>query len=255
MKIGILGCGAIGGLFLGYLYSKGFDVAGVVRDYQKEPFDRDGLCVEGVRGSYCYKVSTAASLKEKVDLALFATKIADLRQIIEDNKVYLDGATAVSTQNGIEADHILKEYFPSSRIITSIVMFGATFYPPNKVVHNFEGNLILGNIFGSEVGSFDEIEEVLRTAFQVERDPDIKGAKYLKVFINLNNCIPAILGLSMQETFSDLDTAKLAIELNREAYQVVSQAGIELSSLPAYPKERLAGLVTMDTEESAKILS
>ena len=254
MKVAVLGCGAIGGLFLGYLSTKE-DVVGVVKDYQKEPLLKDGLAIEGVRGNKVYKVSADTELKEKVDLAILATKINDLDSVVQKNLEYLKDAILLTTQNGIRADYILSEHFPKENIVTGIVMFGSTFYAPNKVVHNFEGDLILGNIFGVKPKGTESIKELLGDVFNTVEAENIKGAKYLKVFVNLNNCIPALLGVSMQEAFSDLAIAKLAIQLNREAYKVVSGSNISLSSLPTYPKERLEGLVSMEPDQAAGLFS
>lgn len=255
MRIAVIGCGAIGGLFLGYLADQGLDVIGIVRQHQKQPLNDQGLLIEGVGGSKKYKVCVDTKLKERVDLAIFATKISDIEGAVQDNLEHLKDAIILSTQNGVEADYILNKYFPSESIITGIVMFGATYYPPNKVMHNFEGELILGNIFGDNVKDFDKVKEFLGKGFKISETSNIKGAKYLKVFINLNNCIPAALGISMQEAFADLELAELSIRLNKEAYQVVTKSGITLESLPTYPKERLQGLVSMDVEEATKLFS
>jgi 2-dehydropantoate 2-reductase len=255
MKVAVIGCGAIGGLLLGYLSDKAVDILGVVRDSQSLAFSEQGLLIEGVRGKKEYKVKADTKLKERVDLAIFSTKINDIEEAIKDNLDYLKDAIVFTTQNGIAADYILSKYFPKERIITGIVMFGATFYPPNKVIHNFEGELIMGNIFDKESSSFEKVKELIEKTFTVSELDNIKGAKYLKVFINLNNCIPAILGLSMQEAFGDLELAELAICLNKEAYQVVTKSGIELAGLPTYPKERLQGLVSMERFEASKLFS
>ena len=255
MKIAVIGCGAIGGLFLGYLTQQNQDVTGLVKDYQKQALLKYGLVVEGVKGNFVFHPRTETALKEKVDLAIFATKINDLEKLVKDNLDYLKDAVVLTTQNGVRADYILEEYFPNEKIITGIVMFGATFYPPNKIVHNFNGDLILGNIFSAEPETLEEVKSVLSRAFNTAIDPNIKGAKYLKVFLNLNNCIPAVLGLSMQECFADLEIAQLAIKLNKEAFDIVGKSNISLESLPTYPKERLQGLVSMDINQAAALFS
>ena len=255
MKVAILGCGAIGGLFLGYLSGENVDVIGIVKDYQKESLLKKGLFIEGSRGKDSYKVRVDNKLKERVDLAIFASKLADLEALIKENLEYLKDATVISTQNGVRADYILSEYFSKEKIITGIVMFGATFYRPNRIVHNFKGNLILGNIFDKEVADIEEVVSLLKSAFDVVVSDKIKGAKYLKLFINLNNCIPAIIGLSMQEAFADINFAKLAIKLNKEAFNIVKNSGIELADLPTFPLARLEGLVLMDIEKASGILS
>ena len=119
MKIAILGCGAIGGLFLGYFSQKGFDVSGVVRDYQKEPLLRDGLLIEGVRGDFKIPVKVDTKLNQPVDLVIFATKINNLQEVINDNYEFVKEASVLSTQNGIRADYILGDYFAKEKIITT----------------------------------------------------------------------------------------------------------------------------------------
>ena len=67
MKVAVLGCGAIGGLFLGYLSKEGHDVIGVVRDYQKDLLLKEGLTIEGVRGSHKQKIKVDTKLTKNVD--------------------------------------------------------------------------------------------------------------------------------------------------------------------------------------------
>jgi len=254
MKIAVLGCGAIGGFFLGSLTKAGFDVLGVVRSYQKEKLDSQGLILETRTESELVKVKTVERLESPVDLAIFATKINDLKQTINDNYKYLQQAMVFSTQNGIRADYILRDFFAEDKIITGIVMFGSTFYPPNKVVFNFPGDVALGNIF-DKIDNVNKVAEVLSKCFGVVNIGNIKGAKYLKIFVNLNNCIPAILGVCMQEAFKDLDVSRIAININREAFSVVRESGIILEDLPAYPVERLVGLVSMEPTQAAGLFS
>lgn len=255
MKIAVLGCGAIGGLFLGYLSKQGIDVRGVVREYQLSPLKKQGLFIEGVRGRDIFKVTAESSLNEKVDLAVFAVKTGDLPKAVEDNLRYLKEAKILAVQNGVKAEGILNRYFPAERIVSGVVMFGSTFYPPNKVVHNFGEDLILGSVFSSSDSVAQEVGGALKKSFNLRFSGNIKGAKYLKLFINLNNCIPAVLGDSMQEAFSDLELAKLAVKINREAYEIVKMSGIELEDLPSYPKKRIEGLVSLDIDSSASIFS
>ncbi|MBD3264556.1 MAG: hypothetical protein GF375_05605 [Candidatus Omnitrophica bacterium] len=255
MKIAVLGCGAIGGLFLGYLSRTYPDTFGVVKDYQLKSFNSEGVIVEGVRGKTSRKVLTGSRLKEDCDIAIFATKINDLEECIQDNLGFIKHSFILTTQNGIEADYMLSRFFPAERIITAVVMLGATFYPPNKITHNFEGSLALGNIFGAFPEGARVVSETLKPVFETSVFENIKGAKYLKLLINLNNCLPAALGLSMQEAFCDIEIAKLAILLNKEAYRVIRESGIELVSLPAYPRERIEKLVGLETVKAAEIFS
>ncbi|MFH1504913.1 MAG: ketopantoate reductase family protein [Candidatus Omnitrophota bacterium] len=255
MKTAVIGCGAIGGLFLGKLSECPCDLIGVVRGYQKKSLEEEGLIIETAGKSVNYQIKIDTKLNENPDVAIFTVKINDLEQAVRDNIENLKDTIIVSTQNGIKAERILSKYFGKDKIITGIVMFGATFYAPNKVVHNFGKDLILGNIFGAVSDSLEQVQNLLSGSFEIKISNNIKGAKYLKLFINLNNCIPAVLGLSMQETFADLDCARLAIRLNREAYAIAKNSGIELESLPSYPKQKIEGLASIGLEYAAELFS
>ena len=67
------------------------------------------------------------------------------------------------------------------------------------------------------------IAQVLGKAFKIVTSSDIMGQKYLKLFVNFNNCIPALIGKSMQETFSDMDLCRLSIMLLKEGVDIVTQ--------------------------------
>ncbi len=81
------------------------------------------------------------------------------------------------------------------------------------------------------------------------------GMKYLKIFVNANNCIPAILGVSMQEAFSDLEISRISINIWKEGFGIISYAGVRLSSLPGFPLENITKLISLPSEEGAKIFS
>jgi len=123
-------------------------------------------------------------------------------------------------------------------------------------VHNFEGELVLGSMFnGAGKEQLSLLNDLLKDSFDVHIYPDIRGAKYLKIFLNLNNCIPACLGRSMQEVYSDVDICEVAIRNIREAYKVVKASGIELQSLPSFKKEKILGFVDMDFNEASFLFS
>lgn len=257
MKIGIIGTGAIGGLILAYLSDRGNELYCTGRPYQVASFLKEGLFVEGVRGNTQIKnIKIATILKEKVDLAILAVKTQDLEEAIGENKSTLKNAILVTTQNGVKAEYVLAGHFKKKDIVTAIVMFGSTFIPPNKIVHNFEGEVVLGDIFkeGNE-DTLPAVKSLFQGAFDCSIVPDIQGAKYLKIFVNLNNCIPACLGVPMQEAFADISMCKTAIGLIREAYAAVRSARIELQSLPSFNKEKVLGFVNREFDDAASLFS
>lgn len=262
MKIAVIGAGAIGGLVAGYLKHKGEDVTLVGRKDAFEAIRQNDLHISGSRGDLKVKIDIFLKLEHSPQLAILAVKTQDVTEVIKENLKYLKSAAILTTQNGIQADKLTARYIPKENIVSSIVMFGSTYLEPGKIVHNFEGNWILGRPFAGKSlnplandGALKEISASLSKIFPVITTGEILGMKWLKVFVNANNCLPAILGKSMQEAFSNLEICRLSMRVWQEGLSVVDKAGVKLASLPDFPLERLTKLTRLPLDESAKIFS
>lgn len=253
MKIAVIGAGAIGGLSAGYLKLKGEDVSLIGHADSVRAIREKGLEISGVRGNSNIKIDISEKLNSPVDLVILATKTQDIYAAIEDNRAFLNGAAILTTQNGVRADEMLTKYIPKENIVSSIVMFGATYLEPGRVVHNFEGSWVIGRIFAENDGNVAQITRILKQAFTATAVENIKGMKYLKIFLNANNCIPAILGVSMQEAFSDINISCISIAIWKEGLEIINKAGINLVSLPDFPAERIGKLTSLPQIEAAKI--
>jgi Ketopantoate reductase len=134
-------------------------------------------------------------------------------------------------------------------------MFGATYLELGKVIHNFDKSWILGKPFGPNDEAVHKVRDILSKSFTIVESEDILGMKYLKIFLNANNCIPAILGVSVQDAFRDAEISRLAVSIWKEGLSLVNKSGIKLVSLPDFPSERLNKLVAMPVGEAVKIFS
>ncbi|MFH0814170.1 MAG: 2-dehydropantoate 2-reductase [Pseudomonadota bacterium] len=255
MNIAVIGAGAIGSLVAGYLKRNGETASLIGRPHAVEAIEKQGLHISGVRGDVTVTINASERLREKPDLAILAVKTQDLEQALRANEAFLKDSCVLTTQNGIQADYIVAKYLPREHIVSSIVMFGATHLEPAEVVHNFEGNWVIGKFFCSNDSAVNELRDVLNTIFPTLISDNIGGMKYLKIFLNANNCIPAILGTSMQEAFRDLTISRISIAIWKEGLDIVKQSGVALASLPDFPLERLTGLAAMPMDEAAKIFS
>ena len=148
MKIAVIGAGAIGGLICGYLKNKGEDVILIGHADSIQPIKENGLKISGVRGNFNLRIDVAEKLTAEPGLVILAVKTQDLDTAIKNNLDFLKGAVVLTTQNGVQADNIAAKYISKENIISSIVMFGATYLEAGKVVHNFEGNWVIGKISG-----------------------------------------------------------------------------------------------------------
>ncbi len=255
MKVAVIGLGAIGGIIAGYLKQKGIPVIAVGRLEQKKAIDAKGLTIEGVRGRSMYYLDVKTRLEERVDLVIIAVKTQDIRDAVDKSREFLSGATILSTQNGVRADKLLGLMLGEENILSSIVMFGATYAPYNKIVHNFDGNWLIGRPFGPNDQKVKEIVEFLKCAFNAVEVENISSMKWTKIFVNFSNGLPALLGKSMQETYADLEMCKLSLRLLSEGFNVVDKMGIALASMPDFDVEKLKGLTAMPLDAAAPIFS
>jgi len=255
MTIAVIGSGAIGGLVAAYLKSGGQDVVLIGRHEAVAAIKKSGLAISGARGAIKVDIDIRHSLEKPVDLVVLAVKTQDIAATLRQHIEHLKGVPVVTTQNGVRAEDILTESLDKNNIISSVVMFGATYLEPGKIVHNFEGKWILGRPYAKNDAVLEKIAEVLKTAFPTVVTNDIWGMKWLKIFVNSSNCLPAILGKSMQETFKSAEVARVSMCAWKEGLGVVNRAGIKLVSLPDFPLERLQKLTALPSQEAAKIYS
>jgi len=255
MHIAVIGAGAIGGLIAGYLADKNEDVTLIVKPQQVPLLESSGLRINGVRGEKNITIPVRDRLDQAADLVILATKTQDLEQILQQNQTYLSSAKILTTQNGLAAERMLAEHCPQTVRFSSIVMFGATYLSPGEIVHNFEGKWILGVEDGEHFEALKQLQPTLSQAFPCVLTENITAMKWLKLFLNANNCLPAVLGKSMQETFSDHYHCRISLQLWREGWDLVQQAGIQVEDLPDFPAERIVKLISMPAETSAGVFS
>jgi len=256
MRIAVIGAGAIGCLIAAYLKAKDEDVTLVGHDKSVRAIKNHGIAVSGVRGNTLVHMGIADVLNYIPDLAIITTKTQDINSALQNNSCLLQNSILLTTQNGVQADGLVAQYVPAQNVISSIVMFGATSLEPGKVVHNFEGSWVLGGYSDPRPSeALLAASLILDKVFPTRVSENIRGMKYLKIFVNANNCLPAIIGKSMQDVFSDIAISRISVAIWKEAFRVVDKAGIKLVSLPDFPLENLTKLAAMSSELSAQVFS
>lgn len=256
MRIAVIGAGAIGTTVAAYLAKNGRTVELVGRPDQVDAINAQGLKIRGIGQDASIRLKVVAQLDAPHELVIFATKTQDLERAYQANAEYLEECYVLTTQNGVQADNILSSHFDPSKQLSSIVMFGATYTTPGEVVYNFPGDWILGKPYTQLNPVFHQLVQELQTPeLPIVTSDNIMGMKYLKLFVNFNNCLPALIGKSMQETFADLDMCRLSVNLLREGVDIINKANIEMMSLPDFPIDRIYGLVKMPVDQAAEIMN
>lgn len=255
MKIAIMGAGAIGCVLGGYLCEAGEDVLLIGRKGNVDAINKNGLQIDGVRGKKNIKIKADTGLSERPDMLFFAVKTQDIPEACKVIAPMINGSIIVTMQNGVKADVLAAENLNRRDIVSSVVMFGATYIEHGKFIHNFEGDFIIGNAFLKNDDAVDKTASVLNKFSKTHISDNIHGVHWTKLLLNLNNCIPAITGKTMQESFADMEQARFGFNLIKEGMAVIDKAGIRLSDLPDLPLIKLRGLLSVPIDEGAVIFS
>lgn len=258
MKIAIVGAGAIGCVTGALLSEKGYDVTLIGRAEQVAAINRSGLLVRQGGHDRLFKIPAQTSLEFAPDILVLAVKTQDVPETCRESAPFAKDAVIVTMQNGVRSDGLAAEILGGDRLVSAVVMFGATYLRPGEVVYNFPASgLILGLAFPDASGGngryLEIARDVLSSTFEVETSDDIHGTHWTKLILNLNNALSAALGVSLQEAFEDAGVCRLGVMLMKEAYGAMESAGIKPMPLPGIPLEKLMSLLEAPIEASAGI--
>jgi 2-dehydropantoate 2-reductase len=255
MRVAIIGTGAIGCVTGALLSEKGHDVTLVGRPDMVSAINNNGLVIENVSSVMAYELASRTSLDFEPEAAVFAVKTQDMEKAVRGAHPFLKDSLIITMQNGVMSDKIAADVLGSENIVSSVVMYGATYIEPGRVTYNFPGGLVIGQAFdsGSDRDIVGEATALLDGAFDVTVSDDIHGVHWTKLILNLNNAVACVLGMSLQETFEDPRLCRLGVMLMKEAYEAMEKAGIRLGSLPDLPLEKLRSLLGAPLEVSSEV--
>lgn len=235
MKIAVVGAGVIGSVVGGLLARAGEDVVLVGRKSHVDAIQEDGLAIEGVLGTLNVPVKATEGLTFQPDLALLAVKTQDVEDAVREARRHLSGVPVVTMQNGVRSDSLVASVLGRDKVISAVVFLGSTYLEPGRVRYFMRGSLLIGEPFGSAGGRAGEIAGLLNKAAPTRLTGNIAGAHWTKLIMNLNNALPALTGLSVQEVNRHAAIRRLCIRLMCEGMKVAKAAGITPGAIPGFP--------------------
>jgi 2-dehydropantoate 2-reductase len=235
MKILVMGAGAIGSTFGGFL-SKKHEVTLIGRALHMNKIKEKGLIISGIWGYHVFKelktyTSINANEIEKQDLILITTKAYDTEKAIEQILPLIGEKTfVVSIQNGIGNEEIIARKVGAERTLGCMVIFGATIIEPGHVkVTVYASECLIGSISGK-----NDVAEYLAKTFSEVGIPtlatdDIIREKWMKAFYNMAlNPLSAILRVPYGKLGEFEETKAIMKRIIQEAFKVANAKGIKL---------------------------
>jgi 2-dehydropantoate 2-reductase len=231
MRIGVIGAGAIGGTIAALLDRAGHDVQVTARGEHLVAIREQGLRLDGGWGEHTARPTAAETLPSAPELAFVCTKAQDAEAAISENAAVLQGITVVIVQNGLTGLHDAMRLLPHSHCVGALALYAASFLSPGRVTVTTAANTYLGAGSGDAPRVAVEAARTLNAAMPAFAIANFTGAQWTKLIVNQINAMPAITGLSVQETLSDPALRRIVTASMQEATRIGFSRGIHYGSI------------------------
>lgn len=252
LNILVMGAGAIGCFVGGSLAAQGHHVTLVGRPPLMEKISAAGLTLRwpGQSEQVVFpKVDTRlAAPAPPYDFILVTVKAPDSAKAAKElaGSIEPSGPTyLVSLQNGIGNEAQLANLFSARQVIAGTITIPIQVTGPGVIeVSKAKGGLGLAPVEGSP--PVQKLADALNEAgLATETYADYRAMKWSKLMLNIvNNATSAILDEPPAQIIARPELFDLEIEALRECVRVMQAQGIEAVSLPGYPVDWLARLVS-----------
>lgn len=232
MRIAVIGAGAIGSVLGSLLWRAGEDVVLVGRAAHVAAIRAAGLSVDGVLGGFNVTPHAEERLSARPDLALLAVKTQDVEAALRENAAHLAGVPVVVLTNGLRGEELAARVLPRRQLISAIVALQAEYLSPGHVLLMQAEGLLIGRLDPPNDAVVEQVRAVLDKAVPTSITGNVRGARWTKLIVNLNNVLPALCDATFRQVYKDPFLRSLAIGLMREGLAVAKRAGVRLESIP-----------------------
>jgi 2-dehydropantoate 2-reductase len=232
LRIAVLGAGAVGSVLGSLLWRAGEDVVLVGRAAHVAAIRAAGLSVEGVLGGFNATPHAEERLSAKPDLALLTVKTQDVATVLRENAAMLAGVPVVVLQNGLRGEELAAAVLPAGQILSGVVALHAEYLKAGHVVLLQSEGLLVGRPDGPPDKLVERVRAVLDKAVPTSVSGNMRGARWTKLLVNLNNVLPALCNASFKDVYTDPVLRRFAVGLMREGLAVAARAGVRLEPIP-----------------------
>lgn len=251
MRIAVIGAGAVGGLLAALAARAGHEVLVTARGEHAEAIARAGLHVDGGWGEWGSAVELVSSIPSPpLDLIILSTKAHDSASALEAWRAH-DGTPVLVLQNGLGGEQAVRDALPHSPIAIGLALFAVSLTGPGRITVTGPNGLTLGG----DPAAVAVAEPLLRAALPAELviADDIHGAQFTKLLVNQVNALPAITGLSVQQTVADPSLRAVVARGMVETVAVGDAVGVAWGRIGAVDAEAVARVRAGGTAAAAEL--
>lgn len=240
MRIAIIGAGAMGCLYGGYLSNSGLDV--VLIDHRQETVEqinRQGVRIDEPDSTLIARPFAAMNNEYKgiVDLLIILVKTTATTAILAETAALLAENTLVMTlQNGYGNAEQLAVIIPPERIIVGTTAHGSQLLEAGHIRHTGIGLTAIGAFGGLADRQVQAVAQLLTAAgFETKVESDVMRLVWQKLFVNVGiNALTALLGLPNGAIIEQPESLKQMKNLVFEAVAVAASQGYIFDSEEIY---------------------
>ncbi len=235
MKIAILGAGAMGLLYGGYL-SEENEVFMLCRGQEKvDKINNEGLRIEESEGGEkIYRpvaVLTGSRDLPELDVLILFVKTGATVSALEENKHLIPERTILLTlQNGSGHENILKDFARTDQIAIGVTQDGSRYLDKNAVRHTGTFSTYFGLCEGGESETLENLAKTFNACgFKTTKSDDIKWFIWEKLIINASSSVlTGMIGMPQGYVYENKATWEMAKALVKEMVEVAAADGIVL---------------------------
>lgn len=230
MKIVILGAGALGSVYGGYLAQAGFDVTLVGRPAHVQAIQSHGLHISG-HDDFTVKVNavTNAQSVDEADLLLICVRSTDLEQALADAS-HLRPAMVASFQNGLRKDEAMIAQFGPGPVLGATSIVGARIIEPGHARCTLFAHTWFGELDNHETPRLHAVVNAwAKAGMLVEIPASIRAAEWTKLaYLLPTSALSGLTRLPYHQILQTPDIAYLFVQLVREVNKVAQAYTIQL---------------------------
>lgn len=256
MKIAILGAGAMGSLYGGYISRNNKEIYLVdICQQHVDEINKNGLIITEKEESikvYPKAVSDSRDIGF-VDLVIVFVKSYLTEAVLEMNKSLLSKDTIVlSLQNGYGNIEEISKYVHINNVIAGTTAHGASLVSPGIIKHGGVGETHIGWLNYKNDKRIDEIAQILNNSgFNTIVSQNVMELIWSKLIVNVGiNALTALLRVQNGELLNMEETKVLIKMAVLEGVNVAEKAGVLFNGEAMVNKVKAVALATRENKSS-----
>jgi 2-dehydropantoate 2-reductase len=255
-RVTIVGAGSLGSVYGGLLARAGHDVQLLAREpHARAIQEAGGLRLGTAEGDELVRVRAdwRPERIEPAEIAIVLTQAPDTATALEGLGHVRDGLRlAVSLQNSVEKDDVLRAWCGEGPVVGGVSMVGGTLVEPGYARHTFDRATVVGELPAGSSPRVERFAELLRDAgLSGVVSQNVLGAEWAKVIHSAPvMALAALTRMDLHELLLSPELAPLYVRLAREGAAVAEAAGVELDDGPLdFPLCRIVSADDADATE------